>query len=93
MKLVCFEEYIFTNHETHFSRLGAKHDFEVGSDCGLEEQPGRKRLPQKLSSRIPENADEVEIQQDTIMSGILYFELYPFRWSACSRENIRFFLS
>ncbi|VDK41458.1 unnamed protein product, partial [Taenia asiatica] len=73
-------------------RLGAKHDFEVGSECGLEEQPGRKRAVQKLSRRNPD-ADDLTIQRDTIMSGILYFELYPFRWSACSRENIKFFLS
>lgn len=73
-------------------RLGAKHDFEVGSDCGLEEQPGRKRDMQKLSRRTPDTYDAT-IQRDTIMSGILYFELYPFRWSACSRQNIQFFLS
>ncbi|CDS42751.1 a disintegrin and metalloproteinase with [Echinococcus multilocularis] len=73
-------------------QLGAKHDFEVGSECGLEEQPSRKRAVQKLSRRTPD-ADDLTIQRDTIMSGILYFELYPFRWSACSRENIQFFLS
>ncbi|VDM31980.1 unnamed protein product [Hydatigera taeniaeformis] len=73
-------------------QLGAKHDFEVGSECGLEEQPGRKRAVQNLSRRTPDT-DDLTIQRDTIMSGILYFELYPFRWSACSRENIKFFLS
>uniref|UniRef100_A0A5K3F8S5 Peptidase M12B domain-containing protein n=1 Tax=Mesocestoides corti TaxID=53468 RepID=A0A5K3F8S5_MESCO len=73
-------------------QLGAKHDFEMGSECGLEEQPGRKKPFQELSLRV-HDTDNANIQRDTIMSGILYFELYPFRWSACSRQNIRFFLS
>ncbi|KAL5110144.1 A disintegrin and metalloproteinase with thrombospondin motif gon-1 [Taenia crassiceps] len=70
-------------------QLGAKHDFEVGSECGLEEQPGRKRAVQKLSRRTPDTVD-LTIQRDTIMSGILYFELYPFRCrpdSACLRTQ------
>lgn len=32
------------------------------------------------------------VRRDTIMSGTLYFDQFPLRWSACSRQAIHLFI-
>uniref|UniRef100_A0A0X3NSN5 A disintegrin and metalloproteinase with thrombospondin motifs 1 n=1 Tax=Schistocephalus solidus TaxID=70667 RepID=A0A0X3NSN5_SCHSO len=78
-------------------QLGAKHDFEIGSECGLSEDSQHPDVTQRVSNWLhssgfndPSNRLS---SRNTLMSGILNFELYPFRWSACSRASIQHFLS
>ncbi|KAK4472036.1 hypothetical protein MN116_005411, partial [Schistosoma mekongi] len=97
-------------------QLGAKHDFELNSDCGLEEQnhhvvdtstwsntyglklgtyPYYKADDEwdyKESHRNPDVHQYEFITRDTIMSGTLYFDQFPLRWSACSRQAIHSFI-
>ncbi|KAH8877727.1 A disintegrin and metalloproteinase with thrombospondin motifs 20 [Schistosoma japonicum] len=96
-------------------QLGAKHDFELNSDCGLEEQnhhvvdtptwsnthdlklgtypyyQGDDEWDYKESYRNSVHQYEF-IRRDTIMSGTLYFDQFPLRWSACSRQAIHSFV-
>ncbi|VDP39944.1 unnamed protein product [Schistosoma mattheei] len=96
--------------------LGAKHDFELNSNCGLEEQNHHMVDPQTRSSAHDlklgtypyyQSGDEWNyredyrnsdvhqyefVRRDTIMSGTLYFDQFPLRWSACSRQAIHLFI-
>ncbi|GAA56210.1 A disintegrin and metalloproteinase with thrombospondin motifs 15 [Clonorchis sinensis] len=90
--------------------LGAKHDFELNSDCGMEEQQLSPDMMEHIGA-LPAathgtSVDEFEsaspywpplriedmVRRDTIMSGTLYFDNFPLRWSACSRQAIQDFL-
>ncbi|CAH8494611.1 unnamed protein product [Schistosoma turkestanicum] len=97
-------------------QLGAKHDFELNSGCGLEEQnhhladlPGKNNAHDLKLGTYPyyQPGDEWDyrdnyrnpdvhqyefIRRDTIMSGTLYFDQFPLRWSACSRQAIHLFI-
>ncbi|CAH8534520.1 unnamed protein product [Schistosoma curassoni] len=106
--------YIIAHELGH--QLGAKHDFELNSSCGLEEQNHHMVDPQTRSSAHDLNlgtypyyqsGDEWNyredyrnsdvhqyefVRRDTIMSGTLYFDQFPLRWSACSRQAIHLFI-
>uniref|UniRef100_A0A5K4F784 Peptidase M12B domain-containing protein n=1 Tax=Schistosoma mansoni TaxID=6183 RepID=A0A5K4F784_SCHMA len=97
-------------------QLGAKHDFELNSSCGLEEQDHHMADPPTRSSAHDlklgtypyyQSGDEWDyredyrnsdvhqyefVRRDTIMSGTLYFDQFPLRWSACSRQAIHLFI-
>ncbi|OON20987.1 hypothetical protein X801_03122, partial [Opisthorchis viverrini] len=86
--------------------LGAKHDFELNSDCGMEEQQLSPDMMELPAATHGTSVDEFEsalpywpplriedmVRRDTIMSGTLYFDNFPLRWSACSRQAIQDFL-
>ncbi|CAH8513479.1 unnamed protein product [Heterobilharzia americana] len=78
-------------------QLGAKHDFELNSDCGLQEQNRNTDIP-AWSGTDEESYWNPDVHQyeftkrDTIMSGTLYFDNFPLRWSACSRQAIHSFI-
>ncbi|KAL7053333.1 hypothetical protein AAHC03_025462 [Spirometra sp. Aus1] len=78
-------------------QLGAKHDFEIGSECGISEGSQSSDVTQPLGNRLHslhiDDSSGKPSSRNTLMSGILNFELYPFRWSACSRASIKNFLS
>ncbi|VDK81111.1 unnamed protein product [Dibothriocephalus latus] len=78
-------------------QLGAKHDFETGSECGHAENSQHSGANQPVSNWLHSqgfnNSSSRHSKRNTLMSGILNFEYYPFRWSACSRASIQNFLS
>lgn len=73
------------NYANEFMDNNTGHQFSVDHGISVDD------LSQSPHYWQPQESPDA-VRRDTIMSGTLYFDNFPLRWSACSRQAIHTFI-